>query len=114
MARTGIKNSKMLLMKPFSLQVLAVGRCMSRLARPNHCTNRSLEEPAADERRPEDTPSCWMPHPRTGIYFPKGQEWVMEDIPNDAASFDCNFWLRSIDGVDDKPDTDNCMHHNPN
>ncbi|KAI3448161.1 hypothetical protein Pfo_004826 [Paulownia fortunei] len=116
MARTGIKNTKMLLIKPFSLQGLAVERCISRLARSNHPknTNKVLEEPAADGRRPEDTQGCWMPHPRTGIYFPRGQEWVMDDIPNDVASFDCTFWLRSIDGVDDKPDTDNCMHHNPN
>ena len=25
--------------------------------------------------------SCWFPHDRTGIYYPKGQEKVMEDVP---------------------------------
>ncbi|EPS60226.1 hypothetical protein M569_14579 [Genlisea aurea] len=42
----------------------------------------------------------WRPHPVSGIYFPEGHEWVMEDIPKDAASFDCVYWLRSVDGVD--------------
>ncbi|XWS20548.1 hypothetical protein CRYUN_Cryun31cG0111300 [Craigia yunnanensis] len=25
--------------------------------------------------------SCWVPHDRTGIYCPKGQEKVLEDVP---------------------------------
>ncbi|XVE91194.1 hypothetical protein DITRI_Ditri20bG0134800 [Diplodiscus trichospermus] len=29
--------------------------------------------------------SCWIPHDRTGIYYPKGQEKVMEDVPAIAA-----------------------------
>ncbi|XP_022716540.1 uncharacterized protein LOC111275423 [Durio zibethinus] len=28
--------------------------------------------------------SCWVPHDRTGIYYPKGQEKVMEDVPAEA------------------------------
>ncbi|KAL0454297.1 UNVERIFIED_CONTAM: hypothetical protein Slati_0768900 [Sesamum latifolium] len=88
---------------------------MSKTEAQNHhikSSNKVAEGPAEEEEWPrEDTGSCWMPHPRTGIYFPKGQEWVMEDIPNDAASFDCTFWLRSIDGVDhDKPDPHH-IHH---
>ncbi|KAK6805618.1 hypothetical protein RDI58_003403 [Solanum bulbocastanum] len=47
----------------------------------------------------------WVPHPRTGIYFPIGQERVMNDIPNGAASLPQNYWLRSEDGVE-KPDPD--------
>ncbi|MCI10892.1 hypothetical protein A2U01_0031989 [Trifolium medium] len=32
--------------------------------------------------------SClWVPHPRTGIYFPVGHDWVMEDVPEGAATF---------------------------
>lgn len=26
----------------------------------------------------------WIPDDRTGIYYPKGQEKVMEDVPQDA------------------------------
>ncbi|KAJ4820147.1 F-box/RNI superfamily protein [Rhynchospora pubera] len=37
----------------------------------------------------------WIPHPRTGIYYPEGHEWVMEDVPNGASSFAVNYWLRS-------------------
>ncbi|XP_057964331.1 uncharacterized protein LOC131155311 [Malania oleifera] len=46
---------------------------------------------------------CWVPHPRTGIYFPRGQERVMEDVPDGAASLRETYWFRNIDGVD-KPD----------
>ncbi|KAJ0232152.1 hypothetical protein HA466_0292500 [Hirschfeldia incana] len=52
----------------------------------------------------------WVPHPRTGIFFPPGQEEsVMDGVPDGAASFDMTFWLRNVDGVD-KPDPD---HHFP-
>ncbi|GFQ01407.1 hypothetical protein PHJA_002284600 [Phtheirospermum japonicum] len=109
MARNGIKNTTMLLIKPFSVQEITIRRPMSKLARQNDHRTKTDEAP-------EDRRSCWIPHPRTGIYFPMGQEWVMEDVPNDAASFDCTFWLRSIDGVEDKDKlgTNNVMHHNPN
>ncbi|CAL4899068.1 unnamed protein product [Urochloa decumbens] len=39
--------------------------------------------------------SLWVPHPRTGIYYPKGFEWVMEDVPSGAASFRQSFWFRT-------------------
>uniref|UniRef100_A0A2N9EH41 Uncharacterized protein n=1 Tax=Fagus sylvatica TaxID=28930 RepID=A0A2N9EH41_FAGSY len=44
--------------------------------------------------------SCWFPHPRTGIYCPKGQEWVINDLPEHAASLNKTYWLRNVDGVD--------------
>ncbi|GKV43238.1 hypothetical protein SLE2022_259960 [Rubroshorea leprosula] len=47
--------------------------------------------------------SSWVPHPRNGIYFPKGHEWVMNDVPEGAACFDRGFWVRNTDGVE-KPD----------
>jgi hypothetical protein len=28
-----------------------------------------------------DSTYVWIPHDRTGIYYPKGQEKVMEDVP---------------------------------
>ncbi|KAE8680003.1 2-oxoglutarate (2OG) and Fe(II)-dependent oxygenase superfamily protein [Hibiscus syriacus] len=45
----------------------------------------------------------WVPHPRSGIYFPEGHEWVMKDVPEGAASLDQTYWLRNVDGVD-KPE----------
>ncbi|KAL4301984.1 hypothetical protein GQ457_10G020370 [Hibiscus cannabinus] len=48
-------------------------------------------------------PSSWVPHPKSGIYFPKGHEWVMDDVPDRAASFGRSCWVRNVDGVD-KPE----------
>ncbi|GLT60066.1 hypothetical protein SLA2020_328520 [Shorea laevis] len=33
----------------------------------------------------ENDSSSWVPHERTRIYYPKGQEKVMDDIPSGAA-----------------------------
>ncbi|ERN03676.1 hypothetical protein AMTR_s00144p00086170 [Amborella trichopoda] len=45
--------------------------------------------------------SCWVPHPRTGIYYPKGHEKVMEDVPYGASTFEKTYWLRSHEGLDE-------------
>ncbi|KAF5743990.1 hypothetical protein HS088_TW08G00578 [Tripterygium wilfordii] len=59
-----------------------------------------------DNNKTNKTSSLWVPHPRTGIYFPQGHEWVMDDVPLGAASFGHNYyWLRNVDGVE-KPDAD--------
>ncbi|KAK9705348.1 hypothetical protein RND81_07G050100 [Saponaria officinalis] len=44
----------------------------------------------------------WVPHPRSGIYFPQGHDWVMDDVPCNAATLGQGqtYWLRNIDGVD--------------
>jgi hypothetical protein len=39
--------------------------------------------------------ALWVPHTRTGVYYPKGFEWVMADIPSGAASFQQSYWLRT-------------------
>ncbi|KAJ1397306.1 Late embryogenesis abundant protein [Sesbania bispinosa] len=44
--------------------------------------------------------TCWVPHPRTGIYFPEGHEWVMDDVPEGASHFTQAYWFRNLDGVD--------------
>lgn len=58
---------------------------------------------------------CWIPHPRTGIYFPVGHEWVMEDVPDGAANFSQTCWFRNnaVDAVDNpipKPDAHAPLH----
>ncbi|CAL1398973.1 unnamed protein product [Linum trigynum] len=58
-----------------------------------------------EESRAAAAAAWWVPDPRTGIYFPRGQEWVMEGVPENAASLGQSFWLRSVDGVE-KPDPD--------
>ncbi|KAI3445907.1 hypothetical protein Pfo_002572 [Paulownia fortunei] len=104
---TGIKNAKMLLAKPISLQGWTVGRCMSKFVGSNDPKKNTKGASAEDEQLLADPRRCWVPHPRSGIYFPEGHEKVMEGIPNHAASFDPTFWLRNTNGVDDKPDPDN-------
>lgn len=52
-----------------------------------------------DQRRGLES-TLWIPHPRTGIYYPKGHERVMDDIPKGAASFKQPYWLRSSEGTD--------------
>ncbi|KAL8167263.1 hypothetical protein V2J09_008762 [Rumex salicifolius] len=43
----------------------------------------------------------WVPHPRSGIYSPKGQDWVLEHVAHSPASSSSpHFWIRNIDGVD--------------
>ena len=62
----------------------------------------------------------WVPHPRTGIYFPEGYEWVMDDVPNNAASLGQTqpYWLRNVDGAEkhdpDIPYADHYLIINPN
>lgn len=57
------------------------------------------------DHKGDGSSSSWVPHPRTGIYFPKGQDHVLEDVPEGAASFGQTYWFRTEDGVD-KPDPD--------
>ncbi|CAN0927125.1 hypothetical protein LINGRAHAP2_LOCUS35701, partial [Linum grandiflorum] len=67
-------------------------------SRVSHYEEESAAAPAAAY-------AMWVPDPRTGIYFPRGQEWVMEDVPENAARFGQSYWLRNVDGVE-KPDPD--------
>lgn len=60
------------------------------------------KEQVHDVKYKEHEESCWIPHPRTGIYYPKGHEWVMKDVPDNAARFDYTYWLRN--GDDDNAD----------
>ena len=55
---------------------------------------------SGDRRDAAKGASSWVPHPRTGIYFPKGHDHVMEDVPDGAACFDQTCWFRTVDGVD--------------
>ncbi|KAJ6385624.1 hypothetical protein OIU77_028747 [Salix suchowensis] len=91
---------------------------MLRKTRPAlHCRHFS-SPPAA--HHPEKSRSSnkdgrtenWVPHPRTGIFVPKGREWVVDDVPEKAASLNQTYWLRNVDGVE-RPDPDNPDHTPP-
>ncbi|PIN15276.1 hypothetical protein CDL12_12082 [Handroanthus impetiginosus] len=112
MARvTGMKNTKTFLTQRFSMKELTVGRCMSNFTSSNQIKNPNKGSTAEADQQTAAPARCWVPHPRSGIYFPVGGEWVMDGIPNDAASFDRTFWLRDIDGVEE-PHHDDCNYHN--
>ncbi|OVA17067.1 hypothetical protein BVC80_9047g17 [Macleaya cordata] len=73
--------------------------------------DNSIKDNDDDEEEKKVNMSWWIPHPRTGIYYPKGHEWVMEDLPDGAASFRQTYWLRNAEGVD-KPSPDaNSLDH---
>ncbi|KAG7022491.1 hypothetical protein SDJN02_16223, partial [Cucurbita argyrosperma subsp. argyrosperma] len=76
-------------------KVKQLRRQFSSLANSSHNKEETETEPLSYNS------STWVPHPRTGIYFPQGHEWVMKDVPENAASFSPVFWFRDFDGVDD-------------
>ncbi|GJX42535.1 RNA-directed DNA polymerase, eukaryota [Tanacetum coccineum] len=41
--------------------------------------------------------SCWILHLRTGIFYLKGHEGVMNEVPDGAAIFASSYWLRNSD-----------------
>ncbi|XP_028758827.1 uncharacterized protein LOC114717797 [Neltuma alba] len=47
-----------------------------------------MEEPIMKNKnnmkRNDDNALTWVPHKKTGIYYPKGQEKIMENVPHHA------------------------------
>ncbi|GKC22279.1 hypothetical protein Tco_1024429 [Tanacetum coccineum] len=41
--------------------------------------------------------SCWILHLCTGIFYLKGHEGVMNEVPDGAAIFASSYWLRNSD-----------------
>ncbi|KAJ0821486.1 hypothetical protein HanPSC8_Chr16g0720791 [Helianthus annuus] len=81
-----------------------VVRFMNKVARWDECYVDEHEVQSfqhniqlQDNKYKEHDEGYWIPHPRTGIHYPKGQEWVMKDVPDGAATFDYNYWLRNGD-----------------
>ncbi|KAK4378489.1 hypothetical protein RND71_000351 [Anisodus tanguticus] len=101
MTAAGITTFSLRLRLIRSEKVLQIKRQMSMCSKAEIWRNEKEEE----EEEIKKGSGWWVPHPRTGIYFPIGQERVMDDIPNGAASLPQTYWLRSEDGVD-KPDPD--------
>ncbi|KAG5548230.1 hypothetical protein RHGRI_013810 [Rhododendron griersonianum] len=89
-----------------------VERCMSKLAQKNP-TSEKQKEHYSIKGGHTGGPSRWVPHPRTGIYYPTGHERVMDGVPDGAASFVETHWLRNTDGVDQKPEADALFPCNP-
>ncbi|KAJ6754822.1 GLUTAMATE RACEMASE [Salix purpurea] len=109
MARAVISKTKMLLLsscretsRPLRCHFSSSCRETSRPLRCHFSSSTAEHRPEKsgnpiERSKMED----WLPHPRTGIYVPKGHdEWVMEDVPENAASFSQTYWLRNVDGVE--------------
>ncbi|PWA75624.1 late embryogenesis abundant protein, LEA5-type [Artemisia annua] len=102
---TTIKTSLISRRISFMTPKEVVARCMSKVARWNKCYDNEDEVQSynhnvreQDKVYKEREESCWIPHPRTGIFYPKGQEGVMNEVPVGAASFaHGNYWLRDSD-----------------
>ncbi|KAI4295736.1 hypothetical protein L6164_035751 [Bauhinia variegata] len=94
MVRGGITKSKMILLR----ESMRAGSGLSKFSGNSEPATESFGV-SKTSGKIED-PSCWVPHPRTGIYFPEGHDWVMDDVPEGAASFTQACWFRNVDGVD--------------
>ncbi|KAK9165913.1 hypothetical protein Scep_001104 [Stephania cephalantha] len=91
-------------LKPTSSLIRSCRRARkSELRLHNHSTVNHNKELTDDEINNVkfSSLSSWVPHPRNGIYYPKGKEWVMDDVPEGAASFSHTYWLRSVEGVEE-------------
>ncbi|RWR78006.1 myb-like protein W isoform X1 [Cinnamomum micranthum f. kanehirae] len=105
MARNLFAKSKLLLLRPEPSQLMqkSTRSLSSREAKRGQGDLSNLlrlEEKGREEKDRTVDFASWVPHPRTGIYYPKGHEWVMESIPDGAASFNQTYWLRASEGVD--------------
>ncbi|KAK4437965.1 hypothetical protein Salat_0130600 [Sesamum alatum] len=92
--------------KPFSGRLQGLGverRSMSKFVELDE-GKKEIIEVEDEQMAAVHGRSRWLPHPRSGIYCPQGHEWVMDDVPDNAASFDHTVWLRSTDELlDHKP-----------
>ncbi|TYH33307.1 hypothetical protein ES332_D13G050000v1 [Gossypium tomentosum] len=95
MGRAAFTKTKILMLR----EAKRVERPLSKIAGADREINKKCKS-----NNDIKVSSSWVPHPKSGIYFPKGHEWVMDDVPDRAASFSSSYWVRSVDGVD-KPES---------
>ncbi|XP_034682111.1 uncharacterized protein LOC117911803 isoform X1 [Vitis riparia] len=104
MARTGVAKTRMLFLSSCREATL-VWRGLSKVAGAEGAPGKARGRTDDADNKGDGSSSGWVPHPRTGIYFPKGHDHVMDDVPDGAACSGQTYWLRTVDGVD-KPDPD--------
>ncbi|GKD24820.1 hypothetical protein Tco_1231034 [Tanacetum coccineum] len=96
------------------LHLALLNSCSNTLVSQNHCSpaektwnecydnedelqsfrHKARQQDKVYEEREE---SCWILHLRTGIFYPKGHEGVMNEVPDGATIFASSYWLRNSD-----------------
>ncbi|GLJ43726.1 hypothetical protein SUGI_0910440 [Cryptomeria japonica] len=62
---------------------------------PGNCMEKEKEKEKGVEGG-NGGASWWVPHPKSGIFYPKGQYKWIDDVSNDVSVRDVNkYWLRS-------------------
>ncbi|KAG4212808.1 hypothetical protein ERO13_A01G008400v2 [Gossypium hirsutum] len=102
MGRFAIAKTKILMLREAKRPV---ERPISKIAGADRETIEKSRKSSSNSNSSNDIKDswCWVPHPKSGIYFPEGHEWVMKDVPDGAASLNQTYWLRNVEGVD-KPE----------
>ncbi|KAM5549548.1 hypothetical protein ABKV19_000798 [Rosa sericea] len=113
MTRGGVSKSKIFLLSSCREAKRVDQHYFSKLSGTAEGSSRKKKSHERPEMESSSSwSSSWVPDPRTGIYFPKGHERVMDDVPKGAASLNNQtFWLRNVDGVLEKPDPDTAADH---
>ncbi|XP_010647936.1 uncharacterized protein LOC100265247 isoform X1 [Vitis vinifera] len=104
MARTGVAKTQVLFLSSCR-GAKPVWRGLSKVAGAEGAPGKARGRTDGADHKGDGSSSSWVPHPRTGIYFPEGHDHMMDDVPDGAACFGQTYWLRTVDGVD-KPDPD--------
>lgn len=102
-ARAGIPRAKLSIRRHSSKFAVVLDEDRRQPHEKKNLTGVALD----GEKKSRLSTNNWVPHPRSGIYYPQGQEWVMDDVPKEAASFGKTYWLRTDDDGDigdEKPD----------
>ncbi|GKE17831.1 hypothetical protein Tco_1425408 [Tanacetum coccineum] len=79
---------------PPSLKCFRWNECYDNKDELQSFRHKARQQDKVYEEREE---SCWIPHLRTGVFYPKGHEWVMNEVPDGAGSFASSYSLRNND-----------------
>ncbi|MCL7028223.1 hypothetical protein MKW94_028120 [Papaver nudicaule] len=109
MLRLGSRKAKLFLSRVTKQSARSL-RNMILTDQMNEVIRDPIDHEDVEEKKP-NLPS-WIPHSRTGIYYPTGHEQVMHDVPDGAASFGQTYWLRNVEGVE-KPFLDGSSFEHP-
>ncbi|KAJ7967548.1 putative Late embryogenesis abundant protein Lea5 [Quillaja saponaria] len=91
-------KSKMLLLRSCKETSKRVDNCLNKFpaeAQPKPVAAQDTSKLASNDGVKTEDSTFWIPDRRTGIYYPKGHEHVLDDVPAGGASFSETYWFRS-------------------